>query len=751
MRLFYRKPFALSCFLFILSGLVVFFAPEMVKTAAFIAFCASSLILCAAALILKKGKLFKTASLALIFALLGALHFTLYLSNVEKNHQKYENITVTSEIEATVLSRSFSSNYLSIFDIRVHRIGDDSVNMKMRFEGPYALDIAMGDRIKADVTLSEFESGGSFDEKQYYNSKGVYFIAEAQGGICEVIGRDDSIELFFLKLNSSLCNVFSKSLDEEASGLINAVFLGNRDNLSDIAKRDFKRTGTYHILALSGMHLAILSAMLNSMLQELKIRKSRRYIILPVLLLFYVALTGFSLSVVRSAIMLMATYLAYFLRARKDSLTSLIFAAAAIILFSPASICDIGFWMSVLSTFGIIMALPLQIYVRFRLRRLLKGSLGRAIKTVISGMIISFAAIIMTLPFSCFSFGAISLLGPAATLVLSPFISLILYIAPFFLFLSDIPIIGELLIIIMNVLASLSSSISNSFSEIQNIYISLEYPFVKFLVIPFFAVLAVMLIINIKHKIIIPLFIFVWLCVFSFSEYNALNDTADYVEYIHSGNNEYICISSKGDNILIDISDGSSGNLYEAASEALSIGYCEIERVVLTHLHKRHISSLGRLAKQFMIREVLIPEPITDSEIYVAESVKFEMELLGVKTESYGTGEKIKLLDEISLSCERAYLKRSTHPVLMLDLSGSIDILYVGSSYFEYDNTRRMSENMIIGTHGPICKQNFTIYAEGGASFVSIADDELFSYAEFSGSEDVKIIKNTQKISFVGE
>ena len=176
MSLFYRKPFSLCCFFFICGALLGFFAFENIRKFALVAFTAIGIVMGMIALIRKKSEYFFLAVLPMLFAIIGILYFVLYSARLEGYTDKYVGDD-KYKIESTVLSRSFISNYLSIYELRTHGIDDEKVNIKMRLEVPFYLELAEGDRIGIAVYLSDFEIVNGFDQKHYYNSKGVYLLA----------------------------------------------------------------------------------------------------------------------------------------------------------------------------------------------------------------------------------------------------------------------------------------------------------------------------------------------------------------------------------------------------------------------------------------------------------------------------------------------------------------------------------------------------------------------------------------------
>ncbi len=746
MRLFYKKHLAFLCFLLICGALMGTFAPMIVKKV-FIAILAFSLISFLIISIVKKSfNFFNNFVLPIVFAVFGLLYFTLFSENINAKIERFTS-EVPTEIEATILNCSYYSNYLTSFDIRTHKIGEKNVNFKMHFVADRALDAVVGEKIRARVVLSDFENDGSFDEKHYYNSQGFYFVATEDGWNTSAIGKTKSFELFFINLNNKLCDRFDRALNDDASGLINAIFLGNRDDIANDVKRDFKRTGTYHLLALSGMHLSVLSYMLDRFLRTFRAKKGVRFILVSIAIVFYVALTGFGLSVLRSSIMVLATFAAYFLRARSDSFTNLCIAASFIILFSPASVSDIGFWMSVLATFGIIVTIPIETFIRLKIRRVLSKKWLKPLKSIVSGLIFSFAAILFTLPFSAFSFKAISLVGPIVTLLVSPFVSILLSLAPFLLLLTEIPFVSGVFAFSIEALTYVVTEVSSYFSNLENVYMSLNYPFVVFLVIPFFIVLAVLLVINLKHKFVIPLYVALFTIIFIILELLSVNSKLTYTEYFRYKENEYFSISFGGKNVLIDISDGSSSNLYNAATETTDIGNCEIEAMILTHLHKRHMSSLEKSSSRFMIRNIYIPSTLNDDEAFIASTIKAQMSAKGIDVITYDMGTDFSPLSGIQMNADRGYIKRSTHPVIMFNLTGRANLSYIGSSYFELGTQRSTGEIIVAGTHGPVCKKKFTLTADKNTKLVSLANEEIYSFASIAGETDALILKNTFMIS----
>ncbi len=739
MGIFYRKPFFLCCFFVLLGAFFSTFSDRRaVFTTVTVAFFLSVLLFIVS--IIRKSKLLLFSfSLPLLCIAISSIYFFSFIQTKNEQIEKYVD-DLPHEMEAVVVSRSYISNYLSIYDIKCYKIDESNIKINIRIEAPFHLELETGDKLRTNGVFSIPE------QKQYYNSKGIYLFAEITSDEVEKIGEDNNFVLKLARLRDEMTSVIHDKIEnDEAAGLVCAVFLGDRDGLSMNAKRDFKRTGGYHLLALSGMHLSVFCAAVNALLCAFKLRKGKRYIVLIFVVAFYVALTGFQLSMVRSAIMIFATFAGYYLRSRRDALTSLAFAAAAIIIFSPSSVTDIGLWMSVLATFGIILATPFEAFMRFKLRRIRNKIARKSVSYVASVFIFSIVAIVMVFPFSCFYFGGVSLVGPLSTLILSEAVSLILITSPIALIIFWIPFVSDLLFHMSALVARFILWASGVLSKLENVFVSLEYGFVPYLTIPFFIVLFILLTVRLKRKWIVPLFIVIWIAVFAVFEFAAINSPTMVVEYIKLGKNEYFSVSHQGKNVLVDITDGSYAKLSAASEYASSKGYCELDAVILTHLHNRHVNSLIKLSSAYILRSVYLPKPDNASEFDIATRIEESMRLIGVTIFYYAENDTIDA-NGVKIDVERAYLKRSSHPVVGIAFSGKLNIRYFGSSYSEYDEITSY-ENVIFGVHGPVIKMDFNFDASS-CSLASFASEEIFSHCTISGKDDVKIVKIPDKLVF---
>jgi len=151
--------------------------------------------------------------------------------------------------------------------------------------------------------------------------------------------------------------IASSSLSPQSKEFLNATLTGDRSMLSADMRELFSNTGLSHILALSGLHVGILSWLISLMLFPLWAcgMKRTRVAVIIFLLWMFAVLTGLSPSVVRSVVMATVFLVALLSERVRSPLNSLCFAAIIILTFSPAAIFTVGFQLSFLAVASILI------------------------------------------------------------------------------------------------------------------------------------------------------------------------------------------------------------------------------------------------------------------------------------------------------------------------------------------------------------------------------------------------------------
>jgi competence protein ComEC len=152
--------------------------------------------------------------------------------------------------------------------------------------------------------------------------------------------------------------LFDRGTAPETGAFLSGIVLGRREPMPDELIRDLQRTGTAHLLALSGQNLVIVLFSLWSLLVLAGVQGRPLTAALLALLGLYVLLTDFQVSVVRSYLMLASFLGADLAWRRRDAVSSLSASALLITLADPGQIADVGFQLSFAAVLGLIAVAP---------------------------------------------------------------------------------------------------------------------------------------------------------------------------------------------------------------------------------------------------------------------------------------------------------------------------------------------------------------------------------------------------------
>jgi len=378
-------------------------------------------------------------------ALLSYIHLDLRTGRV--NALDGKTVSFTGTVTEAVSITSYSGYYT----VSGEKIGPDGISFTFMLESDDPT-LVPGDRITGTALFSLFpETENGFPLRRYYLGKGILIEGEGTGEIT-YLGTDTSLVIRIKGLNRRLCGIVSSLLPKEESGLINALLLGNKDTLPDEADRNFRRLGISHMLAISGMHLSVLTLSLDKIF-SLFLRKRRvRRLLLLVPVVFFMLLTGLSPSVLRAGLMLILYESMFLLSGRDDPPSALFYAGTIILLFQPYAALDVGLQLSVAAMAACLM------FNRISNKRKpspekTDGFLRRLLRYAANIFLLSLYVLLFILPLSYFYFGEVSLLSPLMNVLFSPFISLLLFLSPLLLLFSGSYLLSGFLAVPVRLLA----------------------------------------------------------------------------------------------------------------------------------------------------------------------------------------------------------------------------------------------------------------------------------------------------------
>lgn len=198
---------------------------------------------------------------------------------------------------------------------------------------------------------------GLFDYAAYLRQRGVYYQLQVQSSadwqVCE--GPRRSRPPWSDRFNAWARATLARGLpaQDEPLELLWAMTLGWRTGLSDEVATPFMRSGTMHVFAISGLHVALVAGILLAVLRLVRLPRTLCGLAVVPLLWGYTAATGWQASATRATVMMSLVLLGWALRRPTDLLNSLAAAALLILLWDPRQLFQAGFQLS----FGVVLSL----------------------------------------------------------------------------------------------------------------------------------------------------------------------------------------------------------------------------------------------------------------------------------------------------------------------------------------------------------------------------------------------------------
>ncbi len=223
-------------------------------------------------------------------------------------------------------------------------------------------EIKPGDRIRFDAKFSAPGSEPDLPDElsldDYFYRERIAVVAQAIHDRVEMTGEADGLLWDINRMRGRIAAVIAAtSMSSSTMDFVAAVLLGDDEMMSDETRVEFSAAGLAHILALSGLHVAILAYIIAVALFPLSLLRFHRlrFVITIVLLWMYAVMTGLSPSVTRAVVMTSMILVGYLFQQRSNSYNSLCLAAILILIFSPRELYSIGFQLTFAAVTAILL------------------------------------------------------------------------------------------------------------------------------------------------------------------------------------------------------------------------------------------------------------------------------------------------------------------------------------------------------------------------------------------------------------
>lgn len=353
------------------------------------------------------------------------------ISNLIVKYQeyKYENVFKNGqklELTAIVVSNKQEKEYYNRY--------------KVEYEGKYLyisvdkkMNLEYGDKVQIKGEFQEPQTARNykgFNYKQYLKTKKIYGTVKVSSvKILEKKCANKLMQLsnsIFWKIKDKIEKTYSQNI----SSIILGVMLGFTEQIDENVKQDFSTSNISHVLAVSGMHISYIIVLITSSTQKL-LGKRKSKIIASIMLMLYMFITGFSVSVVRASIMGILSCMAFVVYRKSDTLNNISIAILITLINNPYSIISVSFTLTYGGTIGIIYFKSIvekvikNIKVRNRKWKYVFLRIQRKCEKIIEIISVSISAQIVIAPIMILNFNSIGIGFLLTNLLLSMVIGII--------------------------------------------------------------------------------------------------------------------------------------------------------------------------------------------------------------------------------------------------------------------------------------------------------------------------------------
>lgn len=443
-----------------LAGLLFCFYASFPARIALIAVVA---VLFVAGLFILSGKLRRAVSTALLFLLIFSVYGTVWF------HFRADNLVALSGETVTVSGVVTDCSDSDTAEVTVSgSIGGIHGKVIVYLSG---VSVSSGDRISFSATLSEITDSGTFAAKSYYSAQGIFVRCSDISDIS--VTKATGIYAIYGKmrdLRDQLTTTFCSYVGLEEGQLLSSMLCGEVDNLDSGVKSSLNRSGIGHLLAVSGIHVSIVAAVVAFLLKLLRAPKAVTFLASEAVMGAFVIFSGMRISAVRAFIMMTVYLFASIVRREYDAEASLGVTILVMLVVAPYSVAQTSFLLSISGVVGLSVVEP-AVSKAFGI----KGRFQRAVMSAV-------CSYFCTMPVIVFAFDELSLVSIFTNVLLTPFCTVALVLSLIFA-VCGCPAALSVLIEIAGAIAGWVINVCEWISGLGFTYVTIKYATVPLVVV----------------------------------------------------------------------------------------------------------------------------------------------------------------------------------------------------------------------------------------------------------------------------
>jgi competence protein ComEC len=453
-------------------------------------------------------------------------------------------------------------------------------------------------RIKGELTLPPGpRNPGGFNYRDYLTTQKISALVRLDSEKrIEKIGRlrVNPFLSLALHLRKRLIKTIEQTLPSLQGSVLKGILLGRREELPPSLRQAFINTGVTHVLAVSGLHVGLITAIFYLFFSALRFPNRARYLLTFLIVILYCLMTGCRPSVLRATIMFGTGLLALFIGRKQDLYTTLAFAALIILLINPLSLFNVGFQLSFIAVLSILYLYP-RIWPRVKfLSRYPAGLIA-----------VSLAAWIGVVPLIAYHFNYFTPVAILANLVVIPLVTVIValgFTSTIFSFFSGL--LAQLASHANWLFLTLLIKAVNFFNYFPGAGIRIITPPISFIAIYYLGIVGLL---NFKHsplvRKVVPIGALCLIALFVWGNIFTLQNNLLKVTILDVGQGDSIFIQFPDrKNMLID---GGSGRYDTLPSYLWDKRIRKIDYLISTHPHTDHLGGLIGVLSNFKVGEVM--------------------------------------------------------------------------------------------------------------------------------------------------
>ena len=662
--------------------------------------------------------------------LLGCLIGFLWLFGFDKIYlspvRQLDDRAMILQIEVTDYSRTTDTGIVS-----EGKTDLDGKTYDVQFYINEDFMLSPGDRVEGGFTL-RFTGGGS-QKPTYHQGKGIFLLAYPKGAISAQCGAAKPIKYIAPVLRQKILTLLDTTFPDDTASFAKALLMGETFDLPYKTATALRISGVYHIVAVSGLHVSILVALVCMVFLRRRILTG--IIGIPLLWLF-AAVTGLSPSIVRACVMQTLMLLALMVDQEYDPPTALAAAVLLLLAINPLAITSISFQLSVGCILGIFL-FSQRIHDYLLQKTPLGPAKGKSRKAkltrwAVASVSVSLGAMVATTPLCALYFGSVSVVGVLTNLLLLWLVSIIFYgiMAVCLLGAISLPLgigIGWILSWPIRGILWVTDMISRV--PVSSVYTSSIY-IVAWLV---FAYILITVFLKAKKKhpwvmtscLAAGLLVAV-LCSWIEPRIDDFRFTA-----VDVGQGQCLILQNEGKYYMVDCGGDTGDKAADKASQLLlSQGIFHLDGLIITHYDEDHAGGADQLLSRIPADKIYVPITQGDNRLRDELKQKYSDKIQWVETETE--------LNEVDITIYPSQNREDANEssLCVLFQPEDCDILITGDRSFEGE-TELMNqvdlpdlEILVAGHHGSKTSTSWELLNETrpDVAIISVGADNRYGH-----------------------